>query len=194
MKIIAIAIPSSAIEPIEFILQSLPQNYPNPIIIIQHALPKTIENLIHYLKPITPINLQIAHSGIKPKPGHVYFASSHQHLILNNSGLFEYTDHPKDVIFKPSIDIFFKSLAKNSPNPGIAFLFPDPSEDGFEGLISLNKNHWLTIGVLYDNNTDLVRTSLAQSNIKKIYILPDIPSILLENSPKLAYLGKTPLD
>jgi chemotaxis response regulator CheB len=79
------------------------------------------------------------------QPGTALLAGSEGHLVLTPSGTFTYSDEPKESIHRPSVDVFFKSLAEHWPAQGIAVLLTGMGRDGAVGLHELRQKGWRTI-------------------------------------------------
>jgi two-component system, chemotaxis family, response regulator WspF len=56
-----------------------------------------------------------------------------------------YTLEPKAYPYRPSVDVFFHSLAAAWPQPGIAVLLTGMGNDGAQGLLELRQLGWKTI-------------------------------------------------
>ena len=56
-----------------------------------------------------------------------------------------YSVEPRTVCYRPSVDVFFTSLAKNWPRPGVAALLTGMGRDGAAGLLKLRGLNWRTI-------------------------------------------------
>jgi two-component system response regulator WspF len=54
-------------------------------------------------------------------------------------------EEPREVCFRPSVDVFFKSLLAHWPEPGVAVVLTGMGRDGASGLYSLRKAGWHTI-------------------------------------------------
>ena len=47
--------------------------------------------------------------------------------------------------YRPSVDVFFRSVAERWPEPGVAALLTGMGRDGAAGLLALRRAGWLTI-------------------------------------------------
>ena len=56
-----------------------------------------------------------------------------------------YSVEPRSVSYRPSVDVFLASLAKNWPRPGVAALMTGMGRDGAAGLLKLRGLNWRTI-------------------------------------------------
>ena len=53
-------------------------------------------------------------------------------------------EEPREVFFRPSVDVFFESVADHWPQTGIALLLTGMGKDGAKGLLSLRSRGWHT--------------------------------------------------
>ena len=57
----------------------------------------------------------------------------------------KYAKEPIDNPYRPSVDVFFKSVADRWPRPGVAAVLTGMGRDGAEGLKALQSKGWHTI-------------------------------------------------
>jgi chemotaxis response regulator CheB len=72
-------------------------------------------------------------------------ASSADHLVLSSSGRLRYSPEPRELLYRPSVDVFFESLVAAKAGPGVAVLLTGMGRDGAAGLGSLRGGGWITI-------------------------------------------------
>ncbi len=77
--------------------------------------------------------------------GTALVACTDDHLTLQPGGILTYVREPADYPYRPSIDVFFKSLARSGRQSGTAILLTGMGRDGAEGLSLLRKKGWYTI-------------------------------------------------
>ncbi len=72
-------------------------------------------------------------------------AGSDDHLTLGPDRRFAYTAEPRDYPYRPSVGVFFASLAAHWPGPGVAALLTGMGNDGARGLAELKALGWHTV-------------------------------------------------
>jgi two-component system, chemotaxis family, response regulator WspF len=82
--------------------------------------------------------VRLAGVGESFQKGTVVVAGSNDHLILKPDLILGYTKDPVDYPYRPSVDVFFKSLAQNWQRKRIGILLTGMGRDGAEGLSALN--------------------------------------------------------
>ncbi len=115
------------------------------VVIIQHVDAEFSISLARWLDAQSPMDVKLAIAGDSPKAGNIYVASTNDHLVLTRSTKFAYTPDPVYIPYRPSVDVFFKSVAKHWTSPSIALLLTGMGKDGAEGLSSLRQTGWHTI-------------------------------------------------
>lgn len=144
-NILAIGASTGGPQVLQEILSKIPTDFAFPIVIIQHIDAAFANGLVIWLKRATTLKVELAQNKSKLEPGTVYLAGTDDHLIFSQNGVLEYTPEPLDMVYRPSIDVFFKSLARNYPYKGIALILTGMGQDGAEGMLMLRKKGWFTI-------------------------------------------------
>ncbi|RDH81227.1 MAG: chemotaxis response regulator protein-glutamate methylesterase [endosymbiont of Galathealinum brachiosum] len=165
------------------ILKQLPEKTNAIWVIIQHMDNQFSQGMAKWLNEQTSINIEIAKDNQVPKIGHVYMAGTNDHLIINKTGRFEYTEDPLDYPYRPSVDEFFKSAVSHWPNKLIGVLLTGMGRDGANGLLSFYNRGMHTIA--QDQNSCAVYgMPKAACELKAVTIELDINDIaknIMEN-------------
>jgi len=127
------------------ILRQLPKDNSAVWVIIQHMDHQFSQGMATWLNDQIDIKVETALDNQAPKLGHVYLASTNDHLIINKRGRFEYTNIPVDYPYRPSVDVFFESALTHWPHKLIGVLLTGMGRDGANGLLSFYNRGMLTI-------------------------------------------------
>jgi len=127
------------------VLGSLPEDFPGVVGIVQHVDAQFAPGLADWLGARSKLPVQLVRPGTLPSAGRVYLAGADAHLKVRRNGAFEYDPEPAHLANRPSVDVFFKSLAAHWPSPGVALILTGMGKDGAEGLNALRANGWRTI-------------------------------------------------
>ena len=127
------------------ILSSLPANFGAAIAIVQHVDAQFTPGLVDWLNQQTPLTVQLASQGSRLEVGKVIIAGTNDHLSLQPNLSLGYTKDPIDYPYRPSVDVFFKSVAQHWNRPGTAVLLTGMGRDGAKGLSLLRDKGWHTI-------------------------------------------------
>ncbi len=87
----------------------------------------------------------IAPAGGRPEAGKVWLAGTNDHMVLMPDLSLGYTPEPRESSYRPSVDVFFRSLAAHWPGRDVAILLTGMGRDGAEGLLDLRGRGWHTI-------------------------------------------------
>ncbi|QTA87382.1 chemotaxis response regulator protein-glutamate methylesterase [Desulfonema magnum] len=132
------------------VISRLPENFEAAVVIVQHVDEKFSAGFANWLDAQTPLQVKLAPEGGRPKSNTIYVAGTNDHLIITASLTFSYTSEAGDTPFRPSVNVFFKSVARHWPDYYIktgcvAVLLTGMGRDGAEGLAALRGAGWHTI-------------------------------------------------
>ncbi len=127
------------------VLRTLPAGFPAAVVVVQHVDEQFAAGLADWLDKNTPLPVRVARAGETPRPGTVYVAATNDHLRLSASGAFVYSAEPKDMAYRPSVDVFFHSVARHWKQPVLGVLLTGMGRDGAEGLLELRQAGHATI-------------------------------------------------
>ena len=145
VNLVVIGASSGGPQALENILGKLPRSFPLPIVIVQHVDQAFAAELVSWLDSITELDVKLATENERLKKGNVYIAAKSDHLIINEKMLLSYSAGPDDVVFRPSVDVFFDSVRQNWPGKTIGVVLTGMGNDGAKGLLQLRKRGDLTI-------------------------------------------------
>ena len=127
------------------ILSGLPPLPDAAIVVIQHVDSAFAPGLARWLSERAARRVELIEPGTRPQPGRIFLASTDDHVVLDEEGRFRYLTDPIEVHYRPSVDVFFRSVAASRPEPGVAVVLTGMGRDGAAGLLALRRLGWLTI-------------------------------------------------
>ena len=127
------------------ILRDLPVNFLAPIIVVQHLDAQFAPSLASWLGGQSTLAVRIACEGDQPRPGYVLIASTNDHLIFVDSKTLGYTREPRQTFYRPSVDVFFESVADLWRGDVVGILLTGMGKDGAKGLKTLRNSGAVTI-------------------------------------------------
>lgn len=145
VTLIVIGASTGGPQALEKILAALPDNFSVPIIIVQHVDESFTPELVTWLSSVTNLKIKLAEKYEKIKKGNVYIAAKNDHLVIDYNGAMCYSAEPSDLVYKPSVNVFFNSVSKNWPGKTIGILLTGMGADGAQGLLQLRKRGDFTI-------------------------------------------------
>ena len=136
------------------IFKALPTGFSAAIVVVQHVDITFSADLANWLSKQSPLPVNVVEPGCQPEKGIIWIAGTNDHLIMTAENKLVYRTEPKDVFYRPSVDVFFHSVATNWPALGLGIVLTGMGRDGAEGLLSLRKSGWRTIA--QDKKTSVV--------------------------------------
>jgi len=127
------------------LLVPLPRDWNVAVVIVQHVDVAFAPGLAKWLSERTGRTVRVLESGQTPLPGDVLVAGTNDHVVLTAGRALEYRTEPRDVFFRPSVDVFFESVAAHWPQAGVGVLLTGMGKDGARGLLRLRDRGWHTI-------------------------------------------------
>ena len=127
------------------ILKAIPAPAQWPIVVVQHVGAEFAPGLATWLSAESGHRVEIAVAGDTPRSGSVSLAATGDHLVLSRDGTLRYSVEPRDMVYRPSVDVFFESLAAVSAAPGVVVVLTGMGRDGASGMLRLRAAGWQTI-------------------------------------------------
>jgi len=142
-----VAIGSSAGGPaaLEVLLKGLPRAFPASIVLVQHVDQVFAAGMAEWLSSACGLPVRLACEGELPQPGQVLLAGTNHHIRLLQGGQLAYTAEPVNEIYRPSIDVFFESVARYWRGDAVGVLLTGMGRDGAQGLKLMRQQGFLTI-------------------------------------------------
>ncbi len=181
LPLIAIGASTGGPKAVAKILSDFPRDLNAAVVVIQHIDEKFSDALAEWLGKQTSLPVEVIKDGKYPSKGKVFLAGTNNHVVIHKKLCFEYTPNPIELVYRPSVDIFFNSLAMYWPTSSVAVLLTGMGKDGAVGLKALKKKGWYTIA---EHPSTCVSYSMPKAAIDigaevDIFPLPDIaPEIL----------------
>lgn len=142
-----VAIGSSAGGPaaLEVLLKGLPASFPAAIVLVQHVDQVFAAGMADWLCTASGLPVRLAREGEPPQRGEVLLAGTNHHIRLLKDGTLAYTAEPVNEIYRPSIDVFFESVARYWNGDAVGVLLTGMGRDGAQGLKLMREQGFLTI-------------------------------------------------
>lgn len=124
------------------VLKGLPKSFPLPIILVQHMPASFTPAFAERLNNLCQIDVKEAASGDVLKPGSALLAPGGVQLILEGGAQprVRIEESPPGTIYKPSVDITFRSAAAALRSQVLAVVLTGMGADGREGARELKAN------------------------------------------------------
>ena len=134
--VVAIGTSTGGTQALEVVLTALPSVCPG-IVIVQHMPEKFTEAFAKRLDGICRIEVREAKSGDRVIPGRALIAPGGRHMLLRRNGAqyhVDIIDGPLVSRHRPSVDVLFRSVAKDAGRNAVGIIMTGMGDDGARGL------------------------------------------------------------
>lgn len=182
-KLIVIGSSTGGPGALQKILSQLPSEFNAAIVVVQHIDEQFASGLVRWLNQSSKLPVVQAQNGDRPVAGKVLLAGGSQHLLMRPNRSLRYAHEPVDYPHRPSVDVFFHSVADHWKQPGIAILLTGMGKDGADGLGHLHSAKWHTIA---ESEASCIvfgmpKAAIEQGAAKQILALDQITAYLVGN-------------
>ncbi|WP_296248574.1 chemotaxis response regulator protein-glutamate methylesterase [Pseudomonas sp. UBA4194] len=144
-KLIAIGSSAGGPAALEILLKGLPRGFEPAIVLVQHVDQVFAAGMAEWLSSASGLSVRLARDGETPQSGTVLLAGTNHHIRLLKNGTLAYTAEPVNEIYRPSIDVFFESVAQFWSGDAVGVLLTGMGRDGAQGLKLMRQQGYLTI-------------------------------------------------
>jgi two-component system, chemotaxis family, response regulator WspF len=169
------------------VLSQLPSTLGAGVIIVQHVDAAFAPGLGQWLSEEAGRPVLLATEGRKPAIGDILLSGTDDHLVIGEDRRLHYSVEPKESSYRPSVDVFFNSVARNWSRPGVAVLLTGMLRDGALGLLNLRRVGWRTIA--QDESSSVVwgmpKAAVEIGAAEEVVSLPQIAEAIVRLTPRL---------
>ncbi|TFL17931.1 chemotaxis response regulator protein-glutamate methylesterase [Jannaschia formosa] len=147
-KVVAVGASTGGTEALRIFLQAMPADSP-PIAIVQHMPETFTAAFAQRLDGICRISVREARDGDRLLRGQALIAPGNRHMLLSRSGAaYSVTlrDGPLVSRHRPSVDVFFRSVAKFAGRNAVGVIMTGMGDDGAKGLKEMRMAGAATLG------------------------------------------------
>ncbi|HTL17211.1 MAG TPA: chemotaxis protein CheB [Patescibacteria group bacterium] len=137
MQVIGIGASAGGPAALAHILKYIPANFSIGIVVVQHIDAHFAPALVNWLGNQSALRVRLAEDGETPAAGTVLLAGQEQHLVMCADGSLRYTEQPVQCGYRPSVDVFFESLAEHWRGRVTGVILTGMGRDGARGLLRL---------------------------------------------------------
>ncbi len=144
-RLVAIGASAGGPAALTAVLSGLPKHFPAAVVIVQHVDEHFASGLADWLSGHSALPVRVAKEGDRPAAGTVLLAGTNDHLRFKSSERIGYTPEPQEQSYRPSVDVFFASVAAHWPGEAVGVLLTGMGRDGAKGLKTLREKGHYTI-------------------------------------------------
>ncbi|GAB2876772.1 chemotaxis response regulator protein-glutamate methylesterase [Pseudoduganella ginsengisoli] len=115
------------------------------IVVVQHIDENFADHFARWLGEQLTIPVRAIDDGDSLAPGVVLVAKSNDHLVLDKDYRLSYDAAPRDYAYRPSVDVFFRCVARYFRGDAVGVLLTGMGRDGAEGLLAMRRAGQTTI-------------------------------------------------
>jgi chemotaxis response regulator CheB len=145
VNLLAIGASAGGPSAVAAVLRALPKKFPAAIVVIQHIDEQMAAGMALWLGHQSSLTVRVALEGDRVETGCVLLASTSDHLVLKTPDTVGYTREPREYVYRPSVDVFFQSVARLWRGPAVGVLLTGMGRDGAIGLKALRDQGRYTI-------------------------------------------------
>lgn len=188
-KIIVIGASTGGTRALTQVLTALPADVP-PIVIVQHMPPVFTTRFAENVDKQCQINVVEAKDGDKLKKGTAYIAPGGYHTLVKRASLgytINVVDGPPVNHHKPSVDVLFRSSARNIRSDAVGVILTGMGNDGAVGMKEMKDAG--AYNIAQNEDTCIVfgmpKEAIAKKGVDKVLPLNDIAEHILK---KIGYI------
>lgn len=187
VPLVAIGSSSGGPQALMQVLSKLPANFPAAIVIVQHVDEAFAHSLATWLNSNSDLTVDIAKEGDTLQAGKVYLAGTNDHLIITPELKLAYTPEPASMVYRPSVDAFYDSVAQNWHGEVVAVILTGMGGDGATGMLRLKKRGIETIAQSKESCAvyGMPKAAIELGAAKTVLDLNEIPKVLMKYFPPL---------
>ncbi len=153
-KIVAIGVSTGGPQALEYLLTTLPPDFPGAIVVVQHMPDGFTDMFARRLDELSPLRVKEAQSGDLLQAGRVLICPGSRHLKVKRlpmGDIVVLADEPRVNGHRPSVDVLLRSVAEEFHVQAIGVLMTGMGDDGAEGLGEIKKHGGMTIAQSEDS-------------------------------------------
>ncbi len=181
-KVVAIGASTGGTQALEIVLKNLPRTSPG-IVIVQHMPENFTGAFAARLDSVCEIEVKEAVDEDRVIPGRAIVARGNKHLTVIRSGAqyrVRVVDGPLVSRHRPSVDVLFRSIAREAGKNALGIIMTGMGDDGASGLLEMREAGSQTVA--QDEDTCIVfgmpAEAIKRDAAKKIASLYAIPKII----------------
>jgi two-component system response regulator WspF len=115
------------------------------IVVIQHIDENFAGHFSKWLGDQLAMPVRVVQDGDSLEAGCVQIARTNDHLTMNARHRLHYDAEPRDYAYRPSVDVFYRCVARHWDGDATGILLTGMGRDGAQGLLAMRQAGKLTI-------------------------------------------------
>ncbi|MCB1147291.1 MAG: chemotaxis response regulator protein-glutamate methylesterase [Leptospiraceae bacterium] len=188
-KVIVLGASTGGTQAIEVLLKQLPVDSPG-IAIVQHMPEHFTKAFADRLNTVCDIEVKEAENNDRIIQGRVLIAPGNRHMVLKRSGAryyVEVVDGPLVNRHRPSVDVLFRSAAREAGKNAMGIILTGMGDDGSNGMLEMYEVGCHNIA--QDEKTSIVfgmpKEAIRKNAVTEILPLDKIPAAIMKFAERI---------
>jgi two-component system, chemotaxis family, protein-glutamate methylesterase/glutaminase len=182
-RIIAIGVSTGGPNALDYLCSQLPADFSGCLLIVQHMPEGFTGMFARRLNDSSPIHVSEALSGDILSPGRAFICPGNRHLKMRRTtqgDMIVLVDQAPVNGHRPSVDVLFRSVAKELGKESAAVIMTGMGDDGADAMKSVQAVGGVTIAQSLDTCVvdSMPRSAIEAGYIGRIVPLEALPSVL----------------
>ncbi len=182
-RIVAIGVSTGGPNALDYLCSQLPADFPGCLLIVQHMPEGFTGMFARRLNDSSPIHVSEALSGDILAPGRAFICPGNRHLKIRRTpqgDMIVLVDQAPVNGHRPSVDVLFRSVAKELGKECAAVIMTGMGDDGADAMKAVQAAGGVTIAQSLDTCVvdSMPRSAIEPGYISRIVPLEALPSVL----------------
>jgi two-component system chemotaxis response regulator CheB len=178
-NILAIGASTGGPKAVMSIIKTLPHDFPAAVFVVQHIASGFAKGFAQWLDRESRIKVRLAKEGDLFEKGEVLVAPNDSHMVVER-GKVRLIDTDPVNCCKPSVDVFFRSLAAEHGKNIVAVLLTGMGRDGAEGLKAIRARGGLTLAQDEESSAvfGMPKAAISIAAVDEVVALGKFPAVI----------------
>jgi two-component system chemotaxis response regulator CheB len=182
-RIIAIGVSTGGPNALDYVCSQLPASFAGCLVIVQHMPEGFTGMFARRLNDCSPIHVSEALSGDLLRPGRAFICPGNRHLKIRRTpqgDVIALADQAPVNGHRPSVDVLFRSVAKELGKESAAVLMTGMGDDGAAAMQAVQVAGGVTIAQSIDSCIvdSMPRAAIEAGYAARVVSLENLPSVL----------------
>jgi len=141
--IVGVGASAGGLEALSSLISKLPNNLGICYVVIQHLSPTYRSMMAQLLGRDTSMAVKEVENDTTPEPDTIFIAPANHNLILKD-GILRLVETPREIVPKPSVNVFLASLAEDRGESAIGVILSGTGSDGAQAIRGIKANGGFT--------------------------------------------------
>ena len=182
-RVVAIGVSTGGPNALDYLCSQLPADFAGCLLIVQHMPERFTGMFARRLNDCSPIHVSEALSGDLLRPGRAFICPGNRHLKIRRGpqgDVIVLVDQAPVNGHRPSVDVLFRSVAKELGKESVAVLMTGMGDDGADAMHAVQTAGGVTIAQSVETCVvdSMPRAAIEAGYATRVVPLENLPSVL----------------